>query len=81
MHSKQLVAIAATAACVAAQTTSSTSSAADAGPTEVTGCHSHGEEGLFCFEGSEEWEVTSPEYTAEKLPDSFDDCHFHAGVL
>jgi hypothetical protein len=69
MHYKQLVAISATAACVAAQTTRS---AADTGPTEVTGCHSRGDEGFFCFDGSDEWVVTSTQYTEENLPDSFD---------
>jgi hypothetical protein len=78
MHCKQLVAIAATAACVVAQTTSS---AADTGPIEVTGCHSRSDEGLFCFDGSDEWVVTSMQYTEENLPDSFDSCHLQAGIL
>jgi hypothetical protein len=78
MHSKQLVAISATAACVAAQTTSNS---ADTGPPEVTGCHSRGDEGLFCFDGSDEWVVTSMQYTEENLPDSFGSCHLQAGIL
>lgn len=78
MNSKQLVAIAATAACVAVQTTSSS---VDTGPTEVSECHSRGDEGLFCFDGSDERVVTSTQYTEEKLPESFDSCHLQAGIL
>lgn len=80
MRSNQLILVAAAAASVVAQTTSSTSSATDAAPTEVTGCHSHGDD-LFCFDGSDEWELTPTEYDADTVPDSFDNCHYHAGVL
>lgn len=78
MFSKSLVVIAAASvASVTAQTTTSTSSAS-AVPTAVTDCHAHGESELFCFDAdNEEWELTSPGFTAENLPNEFDGCHMH----
>jgi len=78
MLSKQIVIVAATVASVAAQTTTSTTSSAAAAPTEVAGCHAHGEDELFCFDAdNEEWELTSSGFTADNLPESFEGCHMH----
>ena len=78
MFSKQIVIVAAAVASVAAQSTSSTTSSSAAAPTEVTGCHAHGADELFCFDAdNEEWELTSSGFTADNLPESFEGCHMH----
>jgi hypothetical protein len=78
MLSKQIVIVAAAVASVAAQSTTSTTSSSAAAPTEVTGCHVHGEDELFCFDAdNEEWELTSSGFTADNLPESFEGCHMH----
>lgn len=78
MFSKQMILVAAAAvASATAQTTTSTTSAA-AAPTEVSGCHAHGESELFCFDAdNEEWELTSSGFTADNLPEAFAGCHMH----
>jgi hypothetical protein len=78
MFSKLVVLVAAAAvASVTAQTATTTVSAATA-PTEVTDCHAHGENELFCFDAdNEEWELTSSGFTADNLPEAFEDCHMH----
>lgn len=78
MFSKQMILVAAAAvASATAQTTTSTTSAA-AAPTEVSGCHAHGESEFFCFDANnEEWELTPSEFTADNLPEAFEACHMH----
>jgi hypothetical protein len=78
MFSKLVVLVAAaTIASVTAQTATTTTSAA-AAPTEVTGCHAHGKNELFCFDAdNEEWELTSSGFTADNLPEAFGGCHMH----
>lgn len=77
MLSLQLVAVASLLTAVSAQTSSSTTSSAAAAPTEVTDCHTHGED-IFCFADSgDEWELTGSEFDADNVPDSFEGCHMH----
>ena len=81
MFSKSLLIVSAAAvASVSAQTTATTTStsSAAAAPTAVTDCHAHGESELFCFDAeNEEWELTSPNFTADNLPNEFEGCHMH----
>jgi len=77
MISKPILVAVVAVASVTAQTSTATTSTA-AAPTEVTDCHAHGESELFCFDAdNEEWELTSPGFTAENLPDTFQGCHMH----
>ncbi|KAM0718860.1 hypothetical protein Q7P37_005932 [Cladosporium fusiforme] len=80
MLSLQLVAAASLLVSVSAQTSSTTSSSAAAAPTEVTGCHTHGED-IYCVAGSDEWELTGSEFNADNVPDSFQGCHMHGDEL
>lgn len=80
MLSLQIVAVASLLATASAQTTSSTTSSAAAVPTEVTDCHTHGED-IYCVGGGDEWELTSSGYDADSVPDSFEGCHAHDDEL
>lgn len=68
-----IAAITTLAALAAAQ--SSTTSTMAVEPTEVTGCHLHGET-PYCFaESGDEWEVEDVEEA--DLADAYTDCHLH----
>lgn len=55
---------------------SSTETAAASEITEVTGCHAHSADALFCSAGGEEWEVTT-EVDVDNAPESYSGCHSH----
>lgn len=56
--------------------TSGTEAAAASEITEVTGCHAHGADSLFCSAGGEEWEVTT-DVDVDNAPESYSGCHSH----
>jgi ABC-type glycerol-3-phosphate transport system substrate-binding protein len=83
MPSLRILALAALTSIAAAQSSTTTSAASESTdgpvllPAEVTNCHTHGGETVYCFDDGDEWAITSDNAAEFEGEASLTDCEPH----